>query len=301
MPSLATNFGSISLEKPTMLASGILGISIEVFKRIFESGAGAVVSKSLSTKPWQGYHNPTFVGLGNGGWINAIGLSNPGAAEFAEIVKDNKVPIIISMVGSDPSDFTEMIKKFHGTNVTAYELNLSCPHVAKVGLEVGDDPELVSKITAAAKSASNVPVIAKVGLGTTNYLSTAEAAIGAGADAITAINTLRAMAIDVESKKPVLSNVFGGLSGAPIKPVAIRCVHEISEKFDIPVIGCGGIASWEDAAEFILAGASAVQIGSAIGEYGIGIFGEINDGLGKYMDRQGFGSIADMVGQVEKS
>ena len=249
MPSLATNFGSISLEKPTMLASGILGISMEVFNRLVKSGAGAVVSKSLSTKPWQGYHNPTFVGLDNGGWINAVGLSNPGAAEFAEIIKDNKnVPIIVSMVGSVPSDFTEMIEKFNGKNVTAYELNLSCPHVEKVGLEVGDDPELVTKITAATKSASNVPVIAKVGLGTTNYLSTVEAAIEGGADAITAINTIRAMVIDVESKKPVLSNVFGGLSGASIKPIALRCVHEIFEKFNTPVIGCGGITSWEDAA-----------------------------------------------------
>ena len=109
------------------------------------------------------------------------------------------------------------------------------------------------------------------------------------------------MAIDVESKKPVLSNVFGGLSGAPIKPIALRCVHEISEKFNIPVIGCGGITSWEDAAEFILAGASAVQIGSAIGNNGVGVFEKINDGLEKYMDRKGFKSITDMVGQVEKS
>ena len=302
MPSLATNFGSISLEKPAMLASGILGISMEIFKRLNKSGAGAVVSKSLSTKPWQGYHNPTFVGLDNGGWINAVGLSNPGAAEFAGIIKDNKeVPLIVSMVGSDPSDFTEMIGKFDDGNVTAYELNLSCPHVAKVGLEVGDDPELVTEITAAAKAASSVPVLVKVGLGSTNYLSTVKAAIDAKADAITAINTIRAMAIDVESKKPVLSNVFGGLSGAPIKPIALRCVHEISEKFNIPVIGCGGITSWEDAAEFILAGASAVQIGSAIGNNGVGIFEKINDGLEKYMDRKGFKSITDMVGQVEKS
>ena len=173
--------------------------------------------------------------------------------------------------------------------------------MAKVGLEVGDDPELVTEITAAAKAASSVPVLVKVGLGSTNYLTTVKAAIDAKADAITAINTIRAMAIDVESKKPVLSNVFGGLSGSPIKPIALRCVHEISEKFNIPVIGCGGITSWEDAAEFILAGASAVQIGSAIGNNGVGVFEKINDGLEKYMDRKGFKSITDMVGQVEKS
>ncbi|MDI1495381.1 MAG: dihydroorotate dehydrogenase [Cenarchaeum symbiont of Oopsacas minuta] len=275
---------------------------MEIFQRLYKSGAGAIVSKSLSTKPWDGYHNPTFVGLDNGGWINAVGLSNPGAREFANIIKGNKdVPMIVSLVGSEPSDFAEMISRFDTENITAYELNLSCPHVAKVGLEVGDDLELVSNIISVAKSASNVPIIVKVGLGSTDYLSTVETAIKAGADAITAINTLRAMAIDVETQNPVLSNVIGGMSGSPIKPVAIRCVYEITDKFDIPVIGCGGISSWTDATEFILAGASAVQVGSAIGDDGMDIFKEINDGLLRYMDRKGFDSIMDMVGSVRKS
>ena len=142
--------------------------------------------------------------------------------------------------------FEFMVKEFSKCKLAGFELNLSCPHVAKVGLEVGDDPELVKKIVSAVKKSTNVPVIAKVGLGTTHYLETVEAAINSGIDAITAINTVRAMAIDAETQRPILSNKFGGLSGTPIKPIALRCVFEISSKYKIPIIGCGGISTWED-------------------------------------------------------
>ena len=179
-------------------------------------------------------------------------------------------------------------------------LNLSCPHVEKVGLEVGDDPELVKTIIKSVKKESKVPVIAKVGLGSSDYLKTVNAACESGIDAITAINTLRAMAIDVETGRPILSHKIGGLSGPPIKPVAVRCVYEISSKFDIPIIGCGGISRWEDAVEFLLAGASAVQIGSAVGEKWTGVFSEINNGISKYMERKNFTKIKEMVGIAKK-
>ncbi|MDX1533248.1 MAG: dihydroorotate dehydrogenase, partial [Nitrosopumilaceae archaeon] len=146
-PSLSTSIGSLTLEKPAMLASGILGISLDVFKRVVNAGAGAVVTKSLSKEPWEGYPNPTIFSVGDGGWLNAVGLSNPGAENFAQMISENKdVPIIVSLVGSVKEDFEFMIKQFENCNVAAYELNLSCPHVAKVGLEVGDDPELVKSI-----------------------------------------------------------------------------------------------------------------------------------------------------------
>jgi len=300
-PSLFTSIGSIKLARPTILASGILGISLEVFNRIYQAGAGAVVSKSLSKEPWDGYPNPTIFGVKGGGWINAVGLSNPGAPNFAKMISSNKdVPIIVSLVGSIPKDFEFMIKQFDGISVLAFELNLSCPHVAKVGLEVGDDPDLVKKIVKTVKSKTDVPVIAKVGLGTTNYLDTVGAACKAGIDAITAINTLRAMAIDVETERPILSNKIGGLSGTPIKPVAVRCVYEISSQYDIPIIGCGGISSWDDAVEFILAGASAVQIGSAVGDNWISVFDDINKGILQYMEKKGFSKIEDMVGRAKK-
>jgi len=300
--SLATSIGQIQLDRPVMLASGILGISLDVFNRLYRSGAGAVVTKSLSKEPWEGYPNPTIFSVKGDGWINAVGLSNPGAPNFAKIIESNQdVPIIVSLVGSIPEDFEMMIKEFENCKVTAYELNLSCPHVAKVGLEVGDDPELVKKIVTTVKNSTDVPVIAKVGLGTTHYLNTVSTAIDSGIDAITAINTVRAMAIDVETKRPILSNKFGGLSGTPIKPIALRCVYEISSKYDIPIIGCGGISTWEDAVEFFLAGASAIQIGSAIGDNWIDAFSDINNGIISYMERNGFSKIEDMVGIAKKS
>ena len=301
-PTLSTSIGQIKLERPTILASGILGISLDVFTRIYHAGAGAVVTKSLSKEPWEGYPNPTIFSVKGGGWINAVGLSNPGAPYFAKMIAPNmEVPIIVSLVGSVDKDFEYMVKQFENVKVLAYELNLSCPHVAKVGLEVGDDPDLVKKIVKKVKSKTKVPVIAKVGLGTTNYLDTVGAAVKAGIDGITAINTLRAMAIDVETQRPILSNKIGGLSGTPIKPVAVRCVYEISSQYKIPIIGCGGISSWDDAVEFILAGASAVQLGSAVGDNWISVFSEINNGILQYMKRKGYSTIQEMVGLGKKS
>ena len=300
-PSLATSVGTIKLDKPAMLASGILGISLDVFNRLYRSGAGAVVTKSLSSEPWEGYPNPTIFSVNGGGWMNAVGLSNPGASNFAKMIEPNQdVPIIVSLVGSIPKDFEMMINEFKNCNVTAFELNLSCPHVAKVGLEVGDDPELVKKIVTTVKNSTNVPVIAKVGLGTTNYLNTVKIAIDSGIDAITAINTVRAMAIDVETQRPILSNKFGGLSGTPIKPIALRCVYEIASKHDIPIIGCGGISTWEDAIEFFLAGASAIQLGSAIGDNWINVFDDINKGILEYMKKKNYSNIKEMVGLAKK-
>jgi len=300
-PSLLTSIGKIELNSPAMLASGILGISLDVFNRLHRSGAGAVVTKSLSIEPWEGYPNPTIFSVNGGGWMNAVGLSNPGASNFAKMIENNQdVPIIVSLVGSIPEDFEMMIKEFTNCNVTAFELNLSCPHVAKVGLEVGDDPELVKKIVTTVKNSTSIPVIAKVGLGTTNYLNTVKIAIDSGIDAITAINTVRAMAIDVETQRPILSNKFGGLSGTPIKPIALRCVYEIASKYDIPIIGCGGISTWEDAIEFFLAGASAIQLGSAIGDNWINVFDDINKGVLQYMKQKNYSSIDEMVGLAKK-
>jgi dihydroorotate dehydrogenase (NAD+) catalytic subunit len=299
-PDISTEVGAIKIERPTMLASGILGISLDVFDRLYKDGAGALVTKSLSKEPWEGYPNPTVVGVKTG-YLNAVGLSNPGAPYFAKMISLNKtVPIIVSLVGSIPEDFVFMIKQFENVKILGYELNLSCPHVEKVGLEVGDDPELVHKIVKSVKSQSQVPVIAKVGLGSSDYLETVRVACESGVDAITAINTVRAMAIDVETTRPILSHKIGGLSGSAIKPIAVRCVYEISSKFDIPVIGCGGVSNWEDAIEFILAGASAVQIGSVLVDKWVGVFPEINSGISKYMEKKNFAKIKEMVGIAKK-
>ncbi len=305
-PSLSTEVcPSLTIGAPTMLASGILGISADVFARVAEAGAGAVVTKSVSREPRDGYQNPTVTGVRGGGWLNAVGLSNPGAGSMAGMLAAaaggrRGAPVIVSLVGSAGPEFEQMAGLFEeecGGAVAAYELNLSCPHVARVGLEVGDDPALVREVVRATKGATGAPVIAKVGLGSARYMDTVEAALAAGADAITAINTVRAMSIDVAAMRPVLSNGIGGLSGPPIRPIAVRCVYEIALQHGAPVIGCGGVSCWEDAVEFMLAGASAVQVGSAVAGAGwVGVFSEINAGVRRYMEDNGFSGVREVVG-----
>ena len=297
---LSVEIAGLIIRNPTMLASGILGISYEVFKRVYEAGAGAIVSKSISVEPMEGYKNPTVVSV-ECGYINAVGLSNPGVDAFVkEIANNDSVPIIVNLVGSTEDEFVSMVKKFDNLNILAYELNLSCPHVAKVGLEVGDDHELVSRIVRSMKSNTEKPVIVKVGLGASDIVETARVSRDAGADAITAINTIRAMTIDIETGMPVLSNRIGGLSGKAIKPVAVRCVYEISKDVGLPVIGCGGVYSWEDAVEFMLAGASAVQMGSVIGEKWFDAFKNVTKGLGSYLAKRGMKSTSELVGLAHK-
>jgi dihydroorotate dehydrogenase (NAD+) catalytic subunit len=291
----------MELRNPTMLASGFLGISQAIFNRLYNADVGAIVSKSISSKPIEGYRNPTVVCLEGGSYLNAVGLANPGADVFSrEIASNPYVPIIVSLVGSSHDDFPPMINKFDDLNILGYEINLSCPHVAKMGMEVGDDPDMVTKVVKTVKSHTLKPVVVKVGLGNVDLLDIARAANDAGANAITAINTIRAMTINIESGIPVLSNKIGGLSGKSVKPVAIRCVYEISKNVALPVIGCGGIFSWEDAVEFMLAGASAVQLGSVIGYEGFGAFQRICLGLKRYLDRKGMKNLTELVGLAHK-
>jgi dihydroorotate dehydrogenase (NAD+) catalytic subunit len=299
--TLSINIAGMELRNPTMLASGFLGISQAIFNRLYNADVGAIVSKSISSKPIEGYRNPTVVCLEGGSYLNAVGLANPGADVFSrEIASNPYVPIIVSLVGSSHDDFPPMINKFDDLNILGYEINLSCPHVAKMGMEVGDDPDMVTKVVKTVKSHTLKPVVVKVGLGNVDLLDIARAANDAGANAITAINTIRAMTINIESGIPVLSNKIGGLSGKSVKPVAIRCVYEISKNVALPVIGCGGIFSWEDAVEFMLAGASAIQLGSVIGYEGFGAFQRICLGLRRYLDRKGMKNLTELVGLAHK-
>jgi dihydroorotate dehydrogenase (NAD+) catalytic subunit len=298
---LSINIAGMELRNPTMLASGFLGISQAIFNRLYNAGVGAIVSKSISSEPREGYRNPTAVCLEGGNYLNAVGLANPGAEAFSrEIACNTNVPLIISLVGSSHHDFPPIINKFDDLNILGYEINLSCPHVAKMGMEVGDDPEMVNKIVKTVKSHTLKPVVVKIGVGNADLLDIARAANDAGANAITAINTIRAMTINIESGIPVLSNKIGGVSGKSLKSIAIRCVYEISNNIRIPVVGCGGIFSWEDAVEFMLAGASAIQLGSVIGYEGIGAFKKINLGLKGYLERKGFKHPSELVGLAHK-
>jgi dihydroorotate dehydrogenase (NAD+) catalytic subunit len=298
---LSVDLDKIHLRNPTMLASGILGISQSIFERLYHENIGAIVTKSISVKPMKGYPNPTVIPLGGGSYLNAVGLSNPGVDAFSKELSNNKIiPIFISLVGSSEKEFSKMVKAFDGLNILGYEINLSCPHVSKMGMEVGDDPEAVNKIVKTVRMNTNKPISVKVGVGSIDVVELARVAVDAGADIITAINTLRAMSIDIETMMPILSNRIGGLSGNAIKPIGIRCVYEISKKLEIPVIGCGGVSSWKDVVEYMIAGASAVQIGSVLGTGGPRIFNQITTGLKKYVEKKQLENIGEIIGISHK-
>jgi dihydroorotate dehydrogenase (NAD+) catalytic subunit len=298
---LSVQLDKIHLRNPTMLASGILGISQSIFERLYDENIGAVVTKSISVNPMKGYPNPTIIPLGGGSYLNAVGLSNPGVAAFSKELSENRnIPIMISLVGSSEKEFSKMVKVFDSLKIIGYEINLSCPHVSKMGMELGDDPEAVNKIVRAVRMNTNKPISVKVGVGSIDVVELARVAIEAGANIITAINTLRAMSIDIETMMPVLSNLIGGLSGNAIKPIGIRCVYEISKKLQVPVIGCGGVSSWQDVIEYMIAGASAVQIGSILGSSGPKIFNHITKDLKKYVEKKGLRNISELIGIAHK-
>jgi len=297
-PDLRVSIGGLELENPTMLAAGVLGLSGSVLKRVAESGAGAVVTKSIGLVPREGYSGPTVVSV-KCGLLNAIGLSNPGIDEFVKeipVAKEGGVPVIISIYGCSPEEFATLARRCEEAGGDAVELNVSCPHVEKYGMQVGQDPALVSRIVKRVKSSTRIPVLVKLTPNITDVTEVAKAAADSGCDGITAINTLRAMAVEIETSRPLLGGVYGGLSGPAIKPVAVRCVYEIHKSVRVPVIGVGGIEDWRDAVEFILAGASAVQIGSTVSRGGLSIFRRVTRGLSGYLRRKGFRSVSDIVG-----
>lgn len=279
---LSINLTGLALENPTILAAGVLGTTGSSLKRMANSGAGAVVTKSIGIEPNPGHRNPTMFKL-ECGFLNAMGLPNPSCKEFRDelcIAKEGGVPVIASVFGAHPDEFSQIIAGLDGAD--AYELNVSCPHAGGYGTAVGTDPVLVEEITRAAKHAANVPVWVKLTPNVTDIVGIGEAAQNGGADAVVAINTLRGMAIDIHSGYPILGNRFGGLSGPAIHPVAVKCVYDLYQVLEIPVIGVGGIANYQDAVEMMMAGARAVQIGSAVYD-SINVFNEVTDGLTRYL------------------
>jgi dihydroorotate dehydrogenase (NAD+) catalytic subunit len=299
---LSINLAGLQLQNPTMLASGVLGYTAESFERIARGGAGAVITKSVGSQPRVGYANPTVV-QAESGLINAMGLPNPGIDVFAGEIKETKlrlhVPLIVSVFGYSAEDYSTVAKKAVEAGADAVELNVSCPHVKQTGSEIGQSPMYLSEVVQQVKSSINKPLIVKLSPNVTDIAVLAQAAIEAGADALTVINTLRAIAIDIETRMPILTNVKGGLSGAAIKPVALRAVYDIADAFEIPIIGCGGVTSWRDAIEFFLAGASAVQIGTAVAD-DIEVFHSVTRGVENYLRKKHAGSVKDIVGLAHR-
>jgi len=295
--SIKVQMGSLQLSNPILLASGVQGSSLTKVIEAVRFGAGGAVTKSIGPVPRDGYKDPTMVEV-EGGMVNAVGLPNPGAEKFSEelsALRGKRLPVLVSVFGSDEKEFRYVVKTLDANEFIGFELNLSCPHVAGVGTEVGHDPELVSRIVSVVKSTTQKPVFAKLSPNTDKLVEVAQAAVDSGADGLTAINTVKAMTLDIESGKPILSNGYGGLSGSAIRPVALRCVYELREWFDVPIMGCGGVSAWEHAIEFFLAGANAVQVGTATIKK-LSIFNELNMGVLAYLERKGFANLDDVVG-----
>ena len=296
-PDLSVEFAGIKLPNPTILASGILGVSGEMLIRVSRAGAGAVVSKSFNRKGREGYRNPSFIEV-HGGFLNALGIPNPGMEEMREEVETasrQRVPVIASVFGFDAEEFAESAMMGESGGAIAVELNVSCPHVKEVGVEIGQRPKVVAEVTQTVKSRVHVPVFVKLSPNVTDITEVARAAEGAGADAITAINTVLGTAVDVDSGFPILGGVLGGLSGPAIHPIALRAVFQISQAVRIPVIGVGGIEDWKGAVQMMMAGASAVQIGSAVTSKGLEVFREVNTGIEKFLERKGYSSVREIV------
>lgn len=299
--SINVQLAGLQLANPTLLASGVLGSSLTKALEALRLGAGGAVTKSIGPEPREGYKEPTVVEV-EAGMVNAAGLPNPGAQRFSEeltVLKGKKLPVLVSIFGADEKEFKKVVRTLDINEFVGYELNLSCPHVAGVGTEVGHDPELVSKVVSVVKSITEKPVFVKLSPNTDRIVEVAQAAVDSGADGLTAINTVKAMPIDIESGRPSLSNGYGGLSGGAIRTVALRCVYELREWFDVPIMGCGGVSTWEHAVQFFLAGADAVQIGTAtINKFAL--FNDINLGIISYLERKGFHSLKEIVGAAHE-
>ena len=265
--NLEISLAGLELPNPLVLASGILGETGKSLLRVAESGAGAVTTKSIGLQPREGHPNPTVVEL-EYGLLNAIGLPNPGlqsCLEELEAIKAITVPVFASIFGNQVEEVETLAFELSKSNISAIEINLSCPHAEGYGASVGTDPEMVYTLTKAVKDAAAVPVFVKLTPNVTDIVRIGEAAVRAGSDGIVAINTLKAMAINIELRKPILSAIVGGYSGPAIKPVGVRCVYELaSANLGVPIIGLGGVTSGEDVIEYIMAGATAVGIGTAI-------------------------------------
>lgn len=266
-PDLRVNIGSLELQNPVMTASGTFGYAREFENLMNLHRLGAVIVKGISLDPRPGNPPPRIVET-SCGMLNAIGLQNVGVDRFIKekipYLEGLNVPVIVNILGDSIDEYKEITKRLSGVDAVAgIEVNISCPNVKKGGVAFGTDPKMAAAVTSAVKEESSVPVMVKLSPNVSDVTAVAKAVEDGGADSVSLINTLIGMAIDLPSRKPVLANVIGGLSGPAIKPVALRMVYQVAQAVSIPVIGIGGIENAEDALEFILAGATAVQIGTA--------------------------------------
>ncbi|MCL2048577.1 MAG: dihydroorotate dehydrogenase [Defluviitaleaceae bacterium] len=286
---LTVKIAGIELNSPIITASGTFGNGSAYAKFVDLNRLGAITVKGVSHEPWEG-NPPPRIAETHGGILNAVGLQNPGAKAFIEkdlpFLKDFSAKVIVNLCGRTVEDYVNVARDFADVDgVDFFELNISCPNVKAGGMAMGTEPKMAEEVTRAVKSVSAVPVIVKLSPNVTDIVSIAKGAEAGGADALCLINTLLGMKIDIHKKKPVLGNTIGGLSGRAIMPVAVRMVYQVAKAVSLPIIGTGGAATWEDVVEFIMAGATAVSIGTA-NFTNPRVTMEILDGLIAYMKRE---------------
>lgn len=305
--SLETKVGTIKLRNPFILASGILGTTYSTLQRIYEAGLGAVITKSIGPRSREGHPNPSVFALQEiKSVVSSIGLANPGYSKFRddlEILTQNDVPTIVSVFGESKDEYIEVVNGLKDLPIIAFEINLSVPNKEKNGMQIGNDPDIVYDIISTLKQETHLPLWAKLTPDVSNIVEIADAAIKGGIDALVAINTVKAMVIDIQTKMPILGNKRGELSGYAIKPIGVRCVYDLYESFGdkIPIIGVGGIQRGEDIIEYLLAGATAVQIGTALGvAYPENMIKFIEMKVKKYMKEHNFASIQEITGGAHR-
>ncbi len=296
------NIAGVSFQNPVMTASGTFGSGMEYSEFVDLNRLGAVVTKGVANVPWPG--NPTpRVAETYGGMLNAIGLQNPGIDTFIErdlkFLEEYDTRVIVNVCGKSIEDYVEVVERLsEQKRVDMLEINVSCPNVKEGAIAFGQNTEALMKITREVKAKAKQPVIMKLSPNVTDIAEMARAAEAAGADAISLINTITGMKIDIHRRKFALANKTGGLSGPAIKPVAVRMVYQASHAVSIPVIGMGGIATWEDAVEFMMAGATAVAVG-AMNFVNPTATIEAVEGIEAFMKQQGIENVTDLIGCVE--
>ena len=299
--NMKVNIAGVEWKNPVTVASGTFGSGAEFADYVDLEKLGAVTTKGVANVPWEG--NPTpRVAETYGGMMNAVGLQNPGIDVFCErdipFLRKYDTKIIVNVCGRSAEDYCEVVERLADEDVDMLEINISCPNVKEGGIAFGQNPKAAEDITRAVKKYAKQPVIMKLSPNVTSIEEMARAVEAGGADAVSLINTITGMKIDINRKAFVLANKTGGVSGPAIHPIAVGMVYEAANAVNIPIIGMGGIATAEDAIEMILAGASAVSVGTA-NFHDPGVSAKIVDGIEKYMEAQGFAAISDMVGIVK--
>ncbi len=292
------NIAGVEWKNPVTTASGTFGSGAEFSEFVDLNRLGAVTTKGVANIPWAGNPTPRIAET-YGGMMNAIGLQNPGMDLFCErdipFLRQFDTKIIVNVCGKSEEDYCEVVERLSGEDVDMLEINISCPNVKEGGIAFGQNPKAAENITKAVKRYAKQPVIMKLSPNVTSIPEMAKAVEAGGADAVSLINTLTGMKIDIHRRRFVLANKTGGVSGPAIHPIAVRMVYEAAHAVKLPVIGMGGIASAEDAIEMILAGADAVSVGTA-NFHNPAVTAEIVEGIEIYMKTYGFARVADMVG-----